>query len=105
MEATPNDFAYSAESGTVWVYDAEQGWQETNTPVPDKSTPASNATPLVNGVASAGSSGEYARGDHRHPTDTTRLGVAEFNEFKSELETGLNNIIAIQNELIGGGSV
>ena len=79
MEATPNDFAYSAESGTVWVYDAEQGWQETNTPVPDKSTPASNATPLVNGVASVGTSEKYARGDHRHPTDTTRASVEALN--------------------------
>lgn len=84
MEATPNDFAYSAESGTVWVYDAEQGWQETDTPVPDKGTPLSNATPLINGVASAGTSEEGARSDHRHPTDTTRLGVVEFNEFVAE---------------------
>ena len=93
MEATPNDFAYSAESGTVWVYDAEQGWEETDTPVPDKGTPLSNAAPLINGVASSGTSEEGARSDHRHPTDTTRLGVVEFNEFKSELETSLDNII------------
>jgi len=105
LEATPNDFAYSAESGTVWVYDAGNGWYDTETPVPDKSTPASNATPLMNGEASHGQSEEYARGDHRHPTDTTRVGVVEFNKFKSDLETGLDNIIAIQNELIGGGSV
>jgi hypothetical protein len=105
LKATPNDFVYSAESGTVWVYDAEQGWQETNTPVPDKSTPASNATPLINGEASTGTENAYARGDHRHPTDTTRVSVAEFNEFKSELEIGLDNIIAAQNALIGGGSV
>lgn len=79
MEATPNDFAYSAESGTVWVYDAEQGWQETNTPVPDKSIPASNTTPLINGEASAGTENAYARGDHRHPTDTTRASVTALN--------------------------
>ena len=102
MSATPNDFAYSAESGTVWIYDAVEGWQETDTPVPDKGVPASNATPLVNGVASVGQSEEYARGDHRHPTDTTRVGVEEFNALKSELEIGLDNIIAIQNSLIGG---
>lgn len=105
MEATPNDFAYSAESGTKWVYDADDGWQDTNTPVPDQLTPASDATPLINGVASAGTATEYARGDHRHPTDTTRLGVEEFNIFKADLENGLDNIIAIQNTLIGGGSV
>ena len=67
-------------------------------------TPASDATPLMNGVAAVGTAEAYARGDHRHPTDTTRLGVNEFNEFKSDLEIGLDNIIAIQNSLIGGGS-
>ena len=84
LEATPNDFAYSAESGTKWVYDAENGWQDTGTPVPDQLTPASDATPLINGTASAGTANEYARGDHRHPTDTTRVSVEEFNQFKAE---------------------
>lgn len=78
LEATPNDFAYSAESGTKWVYDAESGWQDTGTPVPDQLTPASDATPLVNGVATPGESNEYARGDHRHPTDTTRVGFSDY---------------------------
>ena len=59
----------------------------------------------MNGTATVGQEETYARGDHRHPTDTTRLSVVEFNKFKSELETGLDNIIAIQNQLIGGGSV
>ena len=85
MNATPNDFAYSAESGTKWVYDAELGWQDTGTPVPDQLTPASNATPLINGVASAGQSEEYARGDHRHPTDTTRASVEDLRNVESSL--------------------
>ena len=105
LVATPNDFAYSAESGTKWVYDTEKGWQDTATPVPDQLTPASDATPLINGVASSGTATEYSRADHRHPTDTTRVSVDEFNTFKADLETGLDNIIAIQNTLIGGGSV
>ena len=102
ISATPNDFAYSAESGTKWVYDVDNGWQDTGTPVPDQLTPASDATPLINGVASAGQATEYARGDHRHPTDTTRMGVDEFNAYKSDLNNALDRIIAIQNELIGG---
>lgn len=93
LRATPNDFVYSAESGTVWVYDEVNGWVDSGTPVPDKATPLSNATPLINGEASSGTSEEGARSDHRHPTDTTRLSVAEFNEFKIELETSLDNII------------
>lgn len=36
----------------------------------------SNATPLINGVASPGSSPLGARGDHVHPTDTTRAPIA-----------------------------
>ena len=103
LEATPNDFAYSAESGTKWVYD--EGWVDTGTPVPDQLTPASDTTPLINGVASVGSEEAYARGDHRHPTDTTRVSVTEFNAFKGDLETALDGIIAIQNSLLGGDSV
>ena len=105
MSGTQNDFAYSAESGTKWVYDEQLGWMDTRSPVPDQLTPASDATPLINGTASSGTATEYARGDHRHPTDTTRVSVDEFNAFKSELETGLDTIIEIQNTLIGGGSV
>ncbi len=105
LEATPNDFAYSAESGTKWVYDAENGWQDTKSPVPDQLTPASDAVPLMDGTATSGTATEYARGDHRHPTDTTRASVEEFNALKSDIETALDNIISIQNKLIGGDSV
>lgn len=105
LEATPNDFAYSAESGTKWIYDVENGWTDTGSAVPDQLTPPSNATPLVDGVATPGQSEEYSRSDHRHPTDLTRVSVEDFNAFKSDLNTGLDNIIAIQNTLIGGGSV
>ncbi|MCH5157522.1 MAG: hypothetical protein J1G02_06595 [Clostridiales bacterium] len=36
----------------------------------------STANPVMDGVASRGSTDTVARGDHRHPTDTTRLAVA-----------------------------
>ena len=96
LEATPNDFAYSAESGTKWLYDEEYGWLDTGISVPDQLTPASDTTPLINGEASVGSENAYARGDHRHPTDTTRLGVAEFNEFKSELGGEINSYFDVE---------
>lgn len=102
LEATPNDFAYSAESNTKWIYDEVDGWQDTGVVVPDQLTPASETTPLINGVPSVGSEQAYARGDHRHPTDTTRVSVEDFNNLQSDIETALDNIIAIQNELIGG---
>lgn len=87
LEATPNDFAYSAESGTTWIYDAENGWQDTGIPVPDQLTPPSDTTPLMNGKASTGLENAYARGDHRHPTDTTRASVEALND-KVDKEDG-----------------
>ncbi|KAA6371668.1 MAG: hypothetical protein EZS28_032805 [Streblomastix strix] len=60
------DFAFSAESGTVWMYD--QNWYNSGDIVPDKVTPASDATPLVDsGTGVAGTSNEYSRGDHKYP--------------------------------------
>ena len=103
MKATPNDFVYCAETGTVWVYDGVE-WTATNEVVPDQLTPASDTTPLINGVASVGSEEAYARGDHRHPTDTTRVSVTEFNSKIGDIETALDGIMAIQNSLLGGDS-
>ena len=36
---------------------------------------ASSTTPAMDGTADAGSSSDYARGDHVHPTDTTRQAL------------------------------
>lgn len=36
---------------------------------------SSSAAPLVNGTAAPGVSGQWSRGDHVHPTDTTRAAV------------------------------
>lgn len=38
--------------------------------------PPNTSTPLMDGTASAGTSNTYARGNHRHPTDTTRASTA-----------------------------
>jgi hypothetical protein len=35
---------------------------------------ASSTTPLMDGTAAVGTSANYARGDHVHPSDTSRLG-------------------------------
>ena len=69
--ANLSDFAYSAQSGTVWIYGGS-GWADSGEPVPDKTTPLSNATPVQDGTATAGASTSAARGDHVHPTDNTR---------------------------------
>lgn len=36
----------------------------------------SSATPLMDGTSAVGTSSDYARGDHRHPTDTSRAPLA-----------------------------
>lgn len=36
---------------------------------------AASATPLINGTAAVGTSTRFARGDHVHPTDTTRAAL------------------------------
>ena len=102
-EATPNDFAYCAEGGCVWVYYENDGWQDTGAEVPDQLTPASNTTPLVNGSASIGKESAYARGDHRHPTDTTRASVAEVNALKADMEAVLDELHNYAQILISGG--
>ncbi|KAA6378141.1 MAG: hypothetical protein EZS28_026332, partial [Streblomastix strix] len=58
-----------AENGTVWMYDAT--WYNSGDIVPDQVTPASDATPLSDGTATAGISTEYSRGDHVHPQNVT----------------------------------
>ena len=88
MDATPNDFAYSAESGTVWLY-TDKGWQNTMNSVPDQLTPASTTTPLMNGEASKGQEEAYARGDHRHPHDSTKVDKTEFDTKIGDIEETL----------------
>lgn len=100
IEATPNDFAYCAETGTVWVYNGEE-WVSTDEVVPDQLTPASDTPPLMNGEASVGKENRYARGDHRHPTDTTRVSVTEFNKFKNDPKESID---LINGYSIGVGS-
>lgn len=64
--ATPNDYAWIA-GGNIWTYNNENGWTNTGKPVPSTAVPASESMPLMDGIASVGTSNAYARGDHRHP--------------------------------------
>lgn len=76
LSGTPNDYAYSAQSGTVWIYQTETGWTNSGKPVPDQVIPKGTATPLMDGTAQVGNSNTYADALHRHPTDTTRASTA-----------------------------
>lgn len=69
------DYAYSAESGTKWIF--RDNWIDSGVAVPDKVTPASVLVPLVAGEASNGTEEAYARGDHRHPSDPSKANVVD----------------------------
>ncbi|KAA6401113.1 MAG: hypothetical protein EZS28_003362 [Streblomastix strix] len=65
LNSADGDFAFNAESGTVWMYSDE--WYNSGDIVADQVTPASDAVPLVDsGAGFAGISNEYSRGDHQH---------------------------------------
>lgn len=62
-------------------------------------TPLSDTTPLMDGTASAGSAPEAARGDHVHPTDTTRAAAADLtNEISARqaADTALQQAVALK---------
>ena len=47
---------------------------------------ASSTTPLMDGTASVGSETRFARGDHRHPTDTSRqAAITSSNKLSADL--------------------
>ncbi|KAA6379818.1 MAG: hypothetical protein EZS28_024656 [Streblomastix strix] len=66
------DFAFSAESGTVWMYSNE--WYNSGDIVLDQVTPASDSVPLVDSaIGAAGIKNGYARGDHQHPLQVSSV--------------------------------
>lgn len=48
--------------------------------------PATN-DPLMDGTATPGASNSYARGDHRHPTDTSRASAADLTALQQQVNT------------------
>jgi len=58
-------FIYNENRITGGCWDCFKGYVY---PVPSAAT----ATPLMDGTAAVGTSGKWAKEDHRHPTDTTR---------------------------------
>ncbi|KAA6377838.1 MAG: hypothetical protein EZS28_026635 [Streblomastix strix] len=68
-DSASGDFSFSAEHGTVWMYD--QNWYNSGDIVLDQVTPAGDTTPLSDGTATAGISTEYSRRNHVHPLNIT----------------------------------
>ena len=64
-------------------------------------TPLSDTAPIMDGTASAGSTPEAARGDHVHPTDTTRAAAADLtNEISARqaADTALQQAVALKQD-------
>lgn len=74
------DYAYNAETGTKWIYNGTT-WANSNVPVPDQTVDAYDSDPLMDGDASPGTNNRYARGDHRHPSDTTKADKTDLNDY------------------------
>lgn len=47
----------------------------------------SDSTPIMNGTAASGTSKQYARADHVHPTDTSRASNEDLEQLETALET------------------
>ncbi|KAA6365573.1 MAG: hypothetical protein EZS28_038900 [Streblomastix strix] len=91
--SSTGDFAFSAESGTVWMYESE--WYDSGQLVPDQVTPASDKLPIINGTAAAGNSTSYSRGDHVHPQQLTYDGNVTATKFI--MTGGTNQQILLAN--------
>lgn len=59
---------------------------------------ASTTVPLMDGTASIGSELAFARGDHRHPTDTTRASASDLSTLAGRVDT-------LEDAVGEGGSV
>lgn len=80
------DYAYNAQTGTKWAYNGT-AWEDTKVPVPDQTTPLSDQPALMDGTAAAGTSSSAARGDHVHPTDTTRASASALTTLTGRVTT------------------
>lgn len=73
---SPGD-AYMVGSDLYIWSEGSSEWRDAGT----LSSPSpSAALPLMDGTAAAGSQNLYSRGDHRHPTDTSRASQDEFDD-------------------------
>ncbi len=62
------------DSNFITLQDVSNAGYITESDIPEGAA-ASSATPLMDGTATAGSSNAFARGDHVHPTDTSRAAA------------------------------
>jgi len=71
--APSNGQTYTGPGGVVWTWDGTK-WAN-GVSAASAATPSDTA-PAMDGTAAAGTSALYSRGDHIHPTDTSRAPLA-----------------------------
>ncbi|KAA6360724.1 MAG: hypothetical protein EZS28_043749, partial [Streblomastix strix] len=70
--ANAEDYAFSAESMTLWVYNEQYQWVNTNVDNPSEVIPKSSTIPKKDGqMGEIGEETTYAAGDHIHPMNTS----------------------------------
>lgn len=83
---TQGDFAWSAESGTIWIYDQTiPSWTDSGNPIPAEAIILSSNLPRVNGAATPGEGTEVSRWDHVHPSDPTKADITAIPTAVSQL--------------------
>lgn len=89
----------SNDSGYITISDVPEG------------AVASTSTPLMDGTAAVGTETAFARGDHRHPSDTTKANISELkieavtgasDKKKVTLKTGTSQDFLIAHQDISG---
>lgn len=88
------DYVNNGETGTIWAYNGTI-WDDTNNQNPTTVIVAGNDNPLMDSVASPGTSTDYSRVDHRHPSDALKADLVGTKVPSSQLQD--NILIANEN--------
>jgi len=66
----------------------------------------SSAAPLINGAAAPGASPQWSRGDHIHPTDTSRYAATNPSNFQTaaQVSASLANYLPLSGGTVIGGT-
>ncbi|KAA6381217.1 MAG: hypothetical protein EZS28_023256 [Streblomastix strix] len=68
LQGDQGDYAYCAETETIWIYTADGVWINSSINTPNQVTPKSNLIPLQDEEqGNAGNVFSYSAGDHVHP--------------------------------------
>lgn len=100
LQGSRGAYAWSGESKTVWVYDADLlTWKDSGQPIPTEGTDPYNQNPEMDGTATPGNVLEYARGNHRHPTDTSRASFSDLQGVAARVTVNEGKITNLQTDV------